>query len=117
MARRNVVNLDVDDRTNDMSDEALICRSRGHRWEERGKTRKRYQELIKEGYWEDDLVCANDCGYTKLVVWSLRTGEVISIRTGYPKDGSYLLPKGSTGRLLRSSARVARVSRLIPQLV
>lgn len=115
--RRNAVNLDVDERTETMSDQALICRSRGHKWGDRGLTRKRYQELIRDGLWEDALYCENGCGYTKSIVWELRSGSIVSVTAQYPQDGSYLLPKGVSGRLNRDSARVARVSRIIPSYV
>lgn len=117
MARRSMVTLDVDDRTSAMSDQALVCRSRGHKLGEKGMTRRRYQELIKDGMWEDNLYCENGCGFTKTVTWALRSGEVIGVRTDYPKDGSYLLPRESSGRLRRDSARVARVARLVNNYV
>jgi hypothetical protein len=116
-SRLSKINLDVDERTEQMSDEALVCRSRGHKWGDRGLTRKRYQQLIKDGLWEDALYCENGCGYTKSIVWELRSGNIISQTQAYPSDGSYLLAKGFTGRIRRDSARVARVSRQISAYV
>lgn len=113
--RRRALSFDlhVDDRTAEMSEAALYCRSRGHKWGDRGITRKRYTELLKDGLWEDSLYCENGCGGTRSIVWSLRTGEVLEHKRDYPKGGDYLMPKNS-GRLDRSQARIARAARQIP---
>lgn len=102
--------ISVDDRTGNMSDEALFCRSRGHKWGDKGVTRKEYNELIADGLWADNLYCENNCGKGRKVIWSLRTGEVVKeVRTG-DTDESYRMPKGQ-GRLPRTSARQARGAR------
>lgn len=114
-SRRKVLafDLDVDERTAEMSDAALRCRSRGHKWEENAMTRRRYAELTAAGLWEDNLYCDNGCGSTWIINFSLRTGEILSSKRQYPKGSEYLMPKGN-GRLARDSARIARVARQIP---
>lgn len=105
--------LDVDERTSEMSDQALYCRSRGHKWEDRGITRKRYAELLADGLMEDNMYCDSGCGSTWIVTWSLRTGEVLESKRDYAKGGDYRMPPGQ-GRLPRGRARIARAARLIP---
>lgn len=115
--RKITVDLDVDDRTGEMSDAALFCRKNGHALDERAMSRKRYQELLADGLWEDELYCRNGCGYSRTITWSLRDrGAVISTKTRYT-DKTYLLPKNSGGRLNRDAARVASVARRIPKFV
>lgn len=109
-------NLDIDDRTNEMSEEALFCRSRGHKWGDRGITRKRYAELLADAMMEDNRYCENGCGSTWRQVWSLRTGEILVNDRDYPKGGEYRAPKGQ-GRVLRAQARIARFARSNPRFV
>lgn len=114
-ARRRKVNvdLDVDDRTTAMSNEALFCRKLGHNWQQRGMTRRRYHELIQQGIMEDALYCANGCGWTWDIVYTLRNGDVITSKRRPPRDsGSYLMPAGS-GRMNRAQARVAYAARQV----
>lgn len=110
--RKFLMDLDVDERTVGLSDEALLCRSRGHKWEDRALTRKRYNELLREGIMIDAMYCGHGCGCTWTITWALRTGEVVESKREYPKDKSYLMPLG-TGRLNRRTARVARASRTL----
>lgn len=112
---RRVLSFDlgVDERTSQMSEEALYCRKRGHKWGEKGITRKRYTELLAQGLWEDSYYCENGCGGTWRLVWSLRTGEVLEKDRRYPTGGDYLMPRGS-GRLSRNEARIAHAARRIP---
>lgn len=111
--RKIVAELEVDHDTDNMSDEALKCRKRGHKWEERGMTRKHYQELISQGLMEDALFCDNGCGWTWTITWRLRNGEVITSKRIPPKDkSSYCMPAGS-GRLSRDAARVASAARTL----
>ena len=108
--------LDVDDRTSEMSEEALFCRSRGHKWGDRGITRRRYAELLADGLMEDNRYCENGCGGTWRQVWSLRNGEILVNERLYPKGSDYLAPKGR-GRILRAQARIARFARSNPRFV
>lgn len=110
--KKLIAELDVDASTDGMSDEALLCRARGHRWEDRAMTRKRYNELLLDGLMIDAMYCAHGCGCTWEITWSIRDGEVITAKRDYPKDKSYQMPKGM-GRLSRKKARVARVARTL----
>lgn len=110
LMRQLIKDLDVDERTSELSDEALVCRSRGHKWEDRALTRKRYAEMLMEGFMIDAMYCGHGCGCTWEITWAVRNGEVIESKREYPRDRSYLLPSG-TGRLHRNNARVARAAR------
>lgn len=108
--RNLAFDLDVNEDTKDMSTEALICRSRGHKWGERGMTRKHYNELISQGIMEDRLYCENGCGWTWTITFSLRNGAILDRKRECSRASDYAMPKGR-GRLARDSARVARVAR------
>lgn len=111
--RQLIAELEVDEGTANMSDEALKCRKRGHKWEERGMTRKHYQSLISQGLMEDALFCDNGCGWTWTITWKLRNGQVLSSVRKPPQDkSSYLMPAGR-GRLSRDAARVASAARTL----
>ena len=100
----------MDERTDEMSEAALLCRAVGHTWMMRGMTRRRYRELIAEGLWEFDRYCENGCGSTWRVLFRARDGEILENERRYPTGGSYLMKPGS-GRLHRNSARAAHVAR------
>lgn len=112
MARRRslAAELDVDERTNEMSEAALICRASGHVWVRRAMTRRRHRQLMEQGLWEWDRYCDNECGSSWRQVFNYRTGELIENERVYPTGGTYLLPK-NTGRLRRENARVAWFAR------
>lgn len=114
MARR--LNLTVDDRTDAMSDEALVCRSFGHRWTLRAISRSRFQELISQGLTEYMRYCENGCGSTWRQVWDVRTGDVVENDRHYPNSGSYLAPPNQ-GRVRRPQARIAAFARQHPGYV
>lgn len=111
MARRKIrLGLAVDDRTQHMSDEALVCRRLGHKWALKGLPRKRFLELLDKGLTEDRRYCEHGCGSTWTQVWDVRTGKIVEMERKYPARGEYLLPPGS-GRLHRDDARVAAFAR------
>jgi hypothetical protein len=114
MARR--LNLTVDDRTDGMSDEALVCRSFGHRWTLRAISRSRFQELISQGLTEYVRYCENGCGSTWRQVWDVRSGDVVENDRRYPSRGEYLAPVGQ-GRVRRPQARIASFARQYPGYV
>lgn len=62
--RRFKIGLQIDDRTSDMSTQALYCRRHGHKWNEKAMSRKRYLELIQLGQNEEVKYCENGCGAT-----------------------------------------------------
>lgn len=105
--------LAVDERTGEMSDQALMCRSLGHSWQLRAMSRTRFSELIKLGLTENFRYCANGCGSTWRQVWDVSTGEVVEQEREYPKGLEYKMPHGQ-GRLHRTKARVAAFARQYP---
>ncbi len=116
-ARRFTLDLKVDDRTSHMSNQALVCRSRGHLWEEEVSiTRRRFLQLVREGLDEKRFRCGHRCGAQWRQLYRIRSGELIEDERTYPTGGEYLMPKGS-GRLARSDARVAAFAREHPELV
>lgn len=115
MPRRKIT-IDVDARTESMSDEALLCRTLGHKWELKALSRKRILELLDEGQREFQRYCGNGCGCTWREVWSIREKvRVISERT-YPPNNDYLMPAGS-GRLRRGDAFAANLARELAGIV
>jgi hypothetical protein len=108
MARRRL-NLSVDDRTDGLSDEALFCRSNGHKWALRALSRKRFNELLDLGLTEKYFYCENGCEGIWRYVYRIEDGSVVEAERRYPTKG-YLLPKNS-GRLSRAAARVADFAR------
>lgn len=115
MSRRFKVALDIDDRTNAMSDEALVCRTWGHKWARRAASRKRTLELLAKGLAEYIFYCENGCGCTKRRVLDF-TGTTVEQELTYPKNGEYLMPHGE-GRLRRDRAFPAFFARENPSLV
>lgn len=93
-----------------MSDEALLCRTLGHRWERKSASRKHTLELLNDGLVEYARFCANGCGCTWRQVWSINERAVVENERTYPPKGEYLMPTGS-GRLRRGDAFVANVAR------
>lgn len=108
--------LEIDDRTDPMSDEALICRTFGHKWERRAASRKRTLELINLGLVEYSRFCGNGCGSTWLQVWDVRRKEIVETRRTYPTNGEYLSAAGR-GRLPRGEAFAACFVRENPGLL
>jgi len=109
-------NVVVDDRTNAMTDEAIMCRTWKHKWAMRAASRKRTVELLNLGLAEYVRYCENGCGSTWRQVWSIEERAIVEDERTYPKNGEYLLPTGS-GRLHRSDAWGAFFARENPGLV
>jgi hypothetical protein len=108
--------LKVDERTDGLSDAALYCRMRGHKWEERALGKTRFLELLGRGLSEYHWVCDNGCGWEWIRLWDVHTGEIVGDKRTPPKDdehGRYTLSPGS-GRLPRAAARVAQFARQYP---
>lgn len=97
------LNLRLDERVEDMTDEAVTCRTLGHNESPRPPGSKRRAELRREGYVEAILVCGT-CGRTRTLLIDGGSWDVLSSSTKYP-DG-YLVKNGQ-GRLPRSAARKA----------
>lgn len=105
-ARKTKLKLDVDERTESLSDAALICRTLGHKWEVKAQSRTRFQLLFDQGLREFDRYCGHGCGSTWLQVWDLRSKSMVENKRTYPGRGEYLMPTGS-GRLSRGEAVIA----------
>jgi hypothetical protein len=105
--RRAQQRVQVDERLQTMSAEALTCRSWGHAplllpvpAPEAVKHRRMGQKLVLIG-------CRNQCGYHRRVVLDGGSKEVISDHTKYDDPRSYLVQKRGTGRVRRRESRNA----------
>lgn len=105
--RRVNIDIDVDERTSEMSNQALICRGRGHRWEDVAISRRQTLENLKNGIMEYHTRCK--CGQSIREVWSIRERMRIQHERKYPTTG-YKVPPGS-GRLARRDAWAASIVR------
>lgn len=113
--RKSKLALEIDDRTGSMSDEALLCRTFGHRWERRSSSRTQALKLIKDGLVEYFRFCGHGCGSTWRQLWDIRRKEIIENQRTYPRNGEYLMPTGQ-GRLPRGEAFAANFARENPGL-
>jgi hypothetical protein len=105
----------LDERTNNISDEGLVCRAYGHRWIRVPQPHDAVLKLARKGLAEAVRVCENGCGSQWLETYSLHSFETVESKRHYG-DRSYLLPHG-TGRLHRQEARKAEFGRMYPALV
>lgn len=110
MAGRRGIQVDVDDRTDQMTLQALLCRRYGHAWMPVPQGAKRRAALLKLGQTESVNRCIRDCGVARVELIDLDSWEVISRRMEYPEEG-YLMTGQGTGRLPRSEARKAIFAR------
>jgi hypothetical protein len=118
-SKKPLLTLVVDERTDDLSDEALYCRSWGHRWELRPLSGARFQELLSKGLTESFRYCDNGCGSEWIELYDVETFEVRQTIRKYPKKSdhsNYLITPGS-GRLPRREARKANFARQHRELV
>jgi hypothetical protein len=106
-ARRGPV-VEVDERTDQMSLEALMCRRYGgrHAWMPVLRSARRRAELLDRGQTESVSRCVRECGARVTELIDLRTGDLISRKIEYPSEG-YLIAGPSRGRLPVSAARQA----------
>lgn len=100
--------IEVDERTREMSFQALICRGRGHRWEDVALPRSTTLDNLQNGIMEYRKQCK--CGQKIREVWSIRQRARIHLKREYPKNNEYLVPKGS-GRLRKGDAWAAGLVR------
>lgn len=114
--RRFKIDLDIDSRTSAMTDEALVCRTFGHKWERRSASRKKTLELLRQGMVEYFRYCENGCGSTWIQVWNYRNRELVLNQRDYPRGDDYKMPKGQ-GRLRRGDAFAANLAREFPEYV
>jgi hypothetical protein len=115
-SRRNKYSITIDDRTDELSDRALYCRTFGHKWELKAQSRKRFNQMWAEGLVEYSRYCEHGCGSTWRQVWDVRSKQIVENDRRYPSRGEYLLPSGS-GRLARGEAWAAHFARSNPGLV
>lgn len=115
-ARKFKIGLNVDERTNEMSQTALRCRRYGHKWELAAMPRGRFLELARLGQAEENRYCENGCGGTWRELYDIGTGQILEVEKNYPSGSDYRMPKGA-GRLHRDAARVALFARLHPEFV
>lgn len=110
-ARRRVPAFEVDERTEQMSLAALVCRRYAgrHAWMPVPRSARRRAELLDLGQVESVSRCARECGATVTELFDLE-GNLISRKTEYPREG-YLLADRSGGRLPVSEARKALFAR------
>lgn len=106
--------LVVDDRTDSMSLEALMCRSMNHPWQRVPLSPSRKAELRKLGQTESHWICLR-CQSRRTDLFELPTFETLSSKIEYSDD--YLVKEKGTGRLPRREARLAMFVRDDPALV
>ncbi len=105
--RRSRVAADIDPRTEEMSEDALACRSDGHWWRKlppRKRGRVEARDLADRGLLERLGICAR-CNAERTQLIDRETRETVSSVMRYPEN--YLLKGVNTGRLLRRDARWA----------
>lgn len=112
MSRRVKLGLQIDDRTDQVSDEALYCRAYGHRWYMKPMSESRLRETLRNGLIESDRFCENGCGSEWLEIVDARTFETVQTRRRYAEG--YLISPGS-GRLPKPEAKKSRFARQFPQ--
>lgn len=109
---RNKLGLTADERTTEISDEALYCRTYGHKWAVRPYSEQSLRIWLRNGVIENARWCENGCGSDWIEYIETRNFTVIDVKRTYPKG--YLLKPGS-GRLPRNEARKSRFMRQWPQ--
>jgi hypothetical protein len=106
--------IQVDERTVELTDSALKCRTLGHAWDDdfdSPVSASRVRELRAQGIYETYEACMRRaCPITRTTGISREDYRTVLYRrmSGYPEG--YLIAPGS-GRLLRSEARAAYLSR------
>ncbi len=106
--------LVVDERTKDMTTEALVCRGGlNHAWIEipQAEDDARSNRLL--GIAEIKAVCHGGCGGMWVRQWSTLTEPWLLIKNKRDYGANYLVPKG-TGRLPKHEARKAYFARKFP---
>jgi len=106
--------LGIDQRTDNMPEEALACRSRMHIWVEVPLTLTALEKMIEAGVVSITSRCANQCGSVWIEVFDPKTWDRIDTKRIYER-ADYGVPKG-TGRLPKRSARRALMTRRFPSL-
>lgn len=103
-ARGKKLRVQLDDRTEKLTDGMLECRGDAHDWRRMPPNPARFAEMAKAGYKEVVKRCVGGCGTTLTRVYDRRNGGIIEEHRDYDPD--YKMPKGS-GRMSKADARVA----------
>jgi hypothetical protein len=106
--------LGVDQRTDNMPEEALTCRSRMHIWVEVPLTLATLETMVEIGVVTVTSRCANQCGGVWIEVFDPVTWERVDSKRVYERP-EYNVPKG-TGRMPKRNARRALMTRRFPSL-
>jgi hypothetical protein len=107
------VRLQLDHRTNDMTEEALECRGWNHLWQRQTLPPNQVLAMLAQGYAEAVRNCR--CGAVWRQVYDANSFDVVLDRHDYPNTG-FKVPPG-TGRLNKREARKAAFAREHPGLV
>lgn len=112
-ARGKKLKVQLDDRTEKLTDSMLECRAYRHDFRRMPPHPDRFAELTKAGYKEVVERCVGGCGTTWTRVFNRRDGSVVEEHREYDPD--YKMPK-NTGRMSKDDARAALFMREDPQL-
>lgn len=115
-ALRQRFKVTLDERTDTMAPEVLLCRSMNHPWQRVPLSTRRRNELLKVGQTETTWFCLR-CGSQRIDVFELPTFATVS--TKYVRCEGYDIAPAhrGTGRLPRLEARKALFVRDMPELV
>lgn len=107
MPRRGI---QVDERTETMTREALLCRGYRHQRDPIPPSAATQAKLLRLGQLEETVVCRR-CGWEQTSIIDMDTGTVIERQAPRYPEG-YLIEAKGTGRLAPGAARLARYARL-----
>ncbi len=111
-SRRVRLGLQIDERTDIISDAALTCRSYGHTWILQPMSEAQLRITLKNGVIENQRFCDNGCGTEWLEIIDAHTFKTVINKRTYASG--YLITPGS-GRLPRYEAKKSRFARQFPQ--
>lgn len=108
------IEIVVDERTTDLSDEALECRESNHSWLRLPADPQRRPALFAEGQYEKVRQCSR-CNTTRTDTYLIRTGELVTRKYSYAEG--YLLATKGGGYLYVAEIRKAQFARENPDLI
>ncbi len=100
--------IEVDYRTEEMSETTLQCRAMGHAWQHVPLTVARRLELLQVGQTERIRICLR-CEAEKTIRRDLPSYDVTYVNIKYKDPEGYLVPAG-TGRMRRQEADKAMLA-------
>ncbi len=104
MATAKKIRVQLDERTEKLTDGMLECRGFRHDFRKLPPNPARFAELLRQGYKEVVERCAGGCGTTLTRVFDRKSGAKIEEYRQYDPD--FKMPKG-TGRMSKDEARKA----------